>query len=61
MWVRAAWVWAVVGGVGEAGVGEASVGMGVGTGVDVRGVGEGGVVGVTASVGGVGCWALAWL
>ena len=35
-------------------MGEASVGAGVGTGVGVRGVGEGGVVGVTASVGGVG-------
>ena len=58
-WVRPAWVWAVVGGVGEAGVGKASEGMG--TGVGVKGVGEDGVVGVTTSVGSVGCCALSWL
>ena len=59
--MRPAWVWAVASGVVEAGVGEAHVGMGVGTGIVVQGVSEGDVVGVTASVGGVGCWALAWL
>ena len=53
------WVWAVVGDVGEACVGEASVGVGVGTDMGVRGVGESGVVSVTVSVGDVGCWALA--
>ena len=34
-WVKPAWVWAVVGGIGEAGMGEASVGMYVVTGVGV--------------------------
>ena len=57
--MRLMWVWAVVGDVGEACVGEASVGVGVGTDMGVRGVGESGVVSVTVSVGDVGCWALA--
>ena len=54
--MKPAWVWAVL--VGD---GETSMGMDVGTDVGVQGVVEGGVVIVTASVGGVGCWALAWL
>ena len=50
LWVRPAWVCAVMRDAGEAFASEASVGMGVGTSMGVQGVGKGGVVGVTASV-----------